>query len=469
MVEYQARNNLIDFCIATNPKYKPNWHHCEIAKELEKAEANTADWKILIIQVPPRFGKSELASINFPAWFLGRNPNKEIITASYSAELALDFGSKTRNLVSGEVFNHIFPTVKLREDAKSKQKWNTSKGGSYTSVGIGGPITGRGADILDIDDPIKNAEEAASEIIREKHWQWFLSTAYTRLEPNGKVILILTRWHLDDLAGRILKNEEFKILTKVISFPAIAIRDEKFRKLGEPLWPERYSLAELESIRRSSGPYIWNSLYQQNPILSENQEFRQSWIRKVDAKSVDNQITRNFLTIDTAISKQSGADFTGICDNAVDTNNKWNLRAWRQRIDPKELIDLLFILHDRRSYEKIGIEKTIYLQAIQPFLEEEMVKRNRYLPIVELEHKQMQKELRIRGLIPRYAAGSINHVDGECGDLEEEMFQFPLGLHDDVIDSTAYQVQLAERAYDQNVLTTQVHAQRTQNDIYAGI
>jgi len=469
MVEHQARKHLIDFCIATNPKYEPNWHLDEIANELEKAEANTADWKILIIQVPPRHGKSELASINFPAWYLGRNPDKEIITASYSAELALDFGGKTRTLIDEPTYQGIFPNVSLKADEKSKAKWRTNKGGSYTSVGIGGAITGRGANILDIDDPIKNAEEASSEVIREKHWQWFLSTAYTRLEPGGRVILILTRWHLDDLAGRILKNEEFQKLTKVISFPATAIDSEKFRKIDDPLWPERYSYEELMSIKSSAGPYIWGSLYQQNPILTENQEFKQAWIRPRPRKEVELANTRNFLTIDTAVSKQAQADKTGFCDNSVDEMDNWNLRAWGMKVDPKELIDLLFVLQEKRGYEKIGIEKTMYLQTIAPFLEDEQIKRGKYLPIVELEHKQMQKELRIRALIPRYAAGKVYHLEGECSELEEEMFTFPLGMHDDILDATAYQFQIAEKAYPASVSRiTNFNKQSTQ-DIYGGI
>lgn len=154
---------------------------------------------------------------------------------SYSAELALEFGSRTRQLVDSPPYQYIFD-LKLQADEKSKAKWKTSTGGSYISVGVGGAITGRGADFFIIDDPLKNREEADSEVIREKQWKWFTSTAYTRLEPGGKVILILTRWHLDDLAGRILANDEFKKMTKVIKFPAIATENEAHRQENEPLW-----------------------------------------------------------------------------------------------------------------------------------------------------------------------------------------------------------------------------------------
>jgi hypothetical protein len=444
LIIQRAREHLIDFSIATNPKYDPNWHHEIIADELEKASRDEVDWKILILMMPPRHGKSEEATVNFPAWYLGNFPDKEIITASYSAELAQDFGGKTRQLVDSQEYQAIF-NLRLKEDEKSKAKWKTQAGGSYTSVGIGGALTGRGANCLIIDDPLKNREEADSKLIRDKHWDWFLSTAYTRLEPNGKVIIILTRWHLDDLAGRILLNEELKTKTKVIKFPAIAIEDEKYRKAGEALWPSRYSLEELQSIKAAdTGTLMWSALYQQEPILSESQEFKPHWILTRPLEKIDEIQTRNFLTIDTAISQKSSGDYTGICRNYVDRENKWNLWAYRMKIDPKELIDLLFKLHEEDGYEKIGIEKTVYADAIKPFLDEEMRKRNKFLPIVELLHNQIAKETRIRGLIPRYESKSIFHLEGRCKDLEEEMWQFPLGVHDDILDSLAYQLQIAE-------------------------
>lgn len=439
-----GRYSLIDFSILTNKKYKPNWHHELIAQELEKAEKNEADWKILILMCPPRSGKSEEATINFPAYFLGRNPDKEIITASYSAELALDFGSKTRDIVGSQEYKFIFGDVGLKADEQGKAKWKTNKGGSYTSAGIGGPITGRGADFLIIDDPIKNSEEADSQVIRDKHWNWFITTAWTRLQPNGKVVLILTRWHLDDLAGRIMANPEFASRLKVIKFPAIAEEDEQFRKKGETLWPQRYSLEEVESTRKAIGTYAFNSLYQQNPIISENQEFQKKWFKYRTRKELEALDTRNYLTIDTAISKANEADNTGITRNYVDRENKWNLSTLTLKISPKELIDLIFKLYQDDNYEKIGIEKTIYSMAIKPFLDDEMRKRNKFLPIIELEHNQVHKETRIRGLIPRYESGSIFHLEGECKELEDEMLMFPKGVHDDTLDSLAYQLQIAE-------------------------
>ena len=444
-VNHRAKYSLIDFSIATNHKYTPNWHHELIAEELEHiAKYGDRDYKILMIFVPPRHGKSEEATINFPAWYLGNNPDKEIITASYSADLAQDFGSKTRNLVDSEIYKLIFPDVELSPDAKSKAKWKTKQGGSYTSTGVGGAITGRGANILNVDDPLKNREEAASAVIRNKQWEWFTSTAFTRLEPNGVIVIILTRWHLDDLAGRILKHPELSKRCKVICFPAIAIEDEKFRKKGEALWPDKYNLEVLNQIKSTVGIYDWSSLYQQNPVLTENQEFKPDWYRYRSREEVERLNTRNFLTIDTAMSQKASADFTGFCENYVDRENKWNIAGYRMKLSPNDLVDYIFTIHAKRRFEKIGIEKTAYLWGLKPFIDEEMRKRNVFLPIVELSHNQIQKETRIRGLIPRYSAMSVYHITNECADLEEEQQTFPRCINDDVLDSEAYQLQIAE-------------------------
>lgn len=402
---------------------------------------------MLLVFVPPRHGKSELCSIGFPAWYLGRNPGKEIITVSYSAELAQDFGGKTRGIVSGEAYPHIFNGIILKEDEQAKAKWRTNKGGSYTSVGVGGAITGRGANVLLFDDPIKNREEAESEVYREKVWQFFTSTAFTRLEPRGVVVVILTRWHLDDLAGRILKNQELGKRCKVIHFPAFATKKEIHRNEGESLWPRRFNVDALTEIKNTIGPYDWESLYQGSPILTERQEFKPEWRRVITETEVQAMRCNRFLTIDTAISKASSADYTGFCDNRVNNQNFWHFKAWKMRLNAEELVEAIFALYTRAinegtPYDKIGIEKTIYLDALKPYLDEKQRQRNIFLPIVELKHNQTQKEVRIRGLIPRYATASVYHIQGECNALEEEMMQFPQGLHDDVLDAAAYQLQI---------------------------
>jgi len=709
MVIQQSRQNLIDYSIATNPQYVPNWHHRVIAHQLEKiAEHGDRDYKILIVTVPPRHGKSQECSIDFPSWYLGKNPNKEIITASYAGELAQSFGGKAREKVDSPAHKLIFPEVSLKEDEKAKGRWRTNLGGSYLSVGVGGPITGFGANCLLIDDPTKNREEAESSTMREKVWDWFTSTAFTRLSPNGVVVLIMcmtgdtpvlmadgteralrdirqgdkvatydkgklatstvqnwqnngldrilkikttsgkivrsnkrhpfltyfngelkwtraqnlttaykivtvrgsgengkgksalsatyqslaedtvlptmakkcglmdivrrqlirshvvkgglriatalrlrnitsflrhrmddalfvmnhqekmcvligeensvlttattpiksedfsvmtvilrsvmqklkllllllrntsnftledivsieedgvedvfdiqiertenfiangvvshnTRWHMDDLAGRILAHPTLSKRTKLIRLPAIAEKDDKFRKAGEPLWPTRYDLASLEEIKKTIGPYDWAALYQGSPILTEDQEFRTEWIKTIDEDEVESMSTTNYLTVDTAMSKLTQSDSCGFCDNSVDKENFWNIAAWGAKLNPEELVDTLFALHEKRKYTAIGLERTMYTDGLKPFLESEQRRRNRFLPIVELKHNQTAKEIRIRGLIPRYASGSIRHIKGRCKALEEEQAYFPNGLHDDVLDATAYQSQI---------------------------
>lgn len=440
-----AREHLIDFEIATDPLYDPNWHHEHIAEALEHIEKHgDRDYKILIITVPPRHGKSRECSIDFPAWALGRKPQREIIVSSYSADLAEDFGGKTRDKIQTPFFQAIFPQVFLKQDSKAKGRWNTNRKGGYVATGVGGAITGRGADFFFIDDPVKNAEEANSLVMREKVWDWFTSTAWTRLHPKGVMIIIMTRWHMDDLAGRIIASVEFKHLTKIIKLPAIANKDGKSRKQGEALWPQRYPIPDLMNTKQVVGPYVWSALYQCSPILTDRQEFKPEWYRYISEEELSMKQTARYLTIDTAMSKKAQADFCGFVDNEVDSENFWHLRSWRAKLGPEELVNALFALHETRRYSAIGIEKTAYLDGLKPFLDAEQRKRRKFLPLVELKHNSTAKEIRIRSTIPRYAANSVFHVEGRCDDLEEEQTQFPNGMHDDVIDSLGYQDQLVE-------------------------
>lgn len=397
--------------------------------------------KRLMIFCPPRHGKSQIGSINFPAWYLGRNPNKEIIIASYSAELAQDFGYKTRDLVSSAEYQAIFNT-KLKEDSKSKAKWLTDKNGAYTAVGVGGAITGRGADILLIDDPVKNREDAESKTMRDKTYQWYTSTAYTRLEKDAAVILIQTRWHLDDLAGRILDEnaEDWEIL----DLPAIATEDEDFRKVGEPLWKEKYDLTALENIKRNIGIYDFAALYQQNPITQENQEFKPEYIRYFEESEIADKVLRYYITVDLAISQKDSADNTAIMVVGKEVGNpNWYLvDKIVGHLDPLETIDALFALYTKYRPLKVGIETTAYQRALLYFLNEEMKKRQIYMNITELEAKG-DKEMRIRALQPLFKTGVV-FIRRSDKDLEEELLTFPKGKHDDIIDSLAYQVQIQD-------------------------
>lgn len=438
-----AGQNLSAFACLMQRDYKPSWHHRDIARQLEKVERG--EIKRLIIMLPPRHGKSTLASVLFPSWYLGRHPDKEVITVSYSSDLSTDFGEKTRDTLRSPTYNYIFDT-KIKQDSDSKQKWKTQNGGSYTSVGLGGPITGRGADLLIIDDPIKNSEEALSEVYREKVWNYYTSTLYTRLEKDAAVILILTRWHQDDLAGRLIDAAENGAEQwEIIRYPAIADEDEKFRKKGDPLWPEKYDVSSLKNIERTIGPYDWQSLYQQTPIASENQEFKKEYFKYYEEEQITGKDLNVYVMVDLAISQKASADNTSIqvIGKELTSPNIYHLDEYTGRFDPLQVIDILFKIKEEygNSLTKVGIEGVQYQKALQYFIEEEMRRRQSYFTIEELKATG-EKETRIRGLVPMYKAGVIFHRPTLDIDLEKELLVFPVGKHDDRIDSLAYLQQL---------------------------
>jgi len=381
-----------------------------------------------------------MVSINFPAWALGRDKDKSIIQASYSADLATEFGRQSRNIVDSMEYKHIFDTT-LAEDSQSKSTWSTNGRGRYNALGVGGAATGKGADILIIDDPIKNRKEADSFLIRENIYKWYQSTARTRLSPSGAIILCVTRWHDDDLAGRLLLEENAKDWV-VISLPAIAEADEEYRKAGEALWPGQYDLNNLLKTKSDIGTYEWSSLFQQNPISAGTQEFKKDYYKPITLQEVKSKRTNCWITIDPAVKEKDSADYTGTVINRVDMDNNWYVKSNRKRIDSAKLIDHIFDLWAIEQPEAIGIEETTYYDAIYPFLKLEMIKRNIFPVIYPLKHHGTNKELRIRALLPRYEAGKIYHIMGECETLEEEEVRFPKGKNDDQLDALAYQEQI---------------------------
>jgi hypothetical protein len=398
-----------------------------------------------MVFMPPRHGKSEIVSVQFPAWLIGKDKDRQIIESSYSGDLATDFGRQTRDLIANKEFSNIFKDVSLSEDSQAKGKWNTNGRGAYNAVGVGGATTGKGADILIIDDPIKNRQDADSEVIRETAWSWYRSTARTRLSPKGAIILVMTRWHDDDLAGRILKSENAD-KWDIIKLPAIAVEDEQMRQKGEALWANHFTLENLLETKSDLGGYEWSALYQQEPVDEDSQEFKKQWFKYRTWEEVQRLVTRKFATIDTALSKSAKSDSTGVTRNYVDKDNNWNVRSAQYRINSKALIDLIFMLHDE-GMEQIGIEEGAFKDAVQPFLDEEMRKRNKFPNVTTLKHGGVMKETRIRGLIPRYETGAVYHIIGECSDLESELLSFPKGAHDDCPDSLAYQLHIAQPAY----------------------
>lgn len=239
--------------------------HRFLCEKLQRVIAG--ECKRLMIFTPPRHGKSELVSKRFPAWYLGRNPTGQIISASYGSDLAADFGREVRNIVAAKTFQALFPGVYLAPDSQAKIRWHTKDGGSYVAAGVGTSITGRGADILNIDDPVKDKAEAESESIRQSTWDWYQATAYTRLMPQAAIILTMTRWHPADLAGRLLEEmKNGKDQWEIVDLPAFAqAHDLLGRPPGAALWPERYDEKALGEIQLAIGDHNFQSLYMQNP------------------------------------------------------------------------------------------------------------------------------------------------------------------------------------------------------------
>lgn len=260
---------------AVTPAYKWRWYYLDYLRDqLDKVTSGQV--KRMMILMPPRHGKTALVTVRYPVWRMEREPGLRVIVAAYNQTLANKFSRMSRKLAQMR--------LGLREDRRAVEEWQTETGCWYRAVGVGGGITGMGADLIIIDDPVKNREEAQSLIYREKVWDWYTNDLYTRLEPGGAIILIMTRWHEDDLAGRILSNERAEEW-HIVRLPAIAEENDPLRRQpGEPLNAERYPLEELLKIKAVIGSWAFESLYQQNPMLPEGGLFRREWFAKfIDA------------------------------------------------------------------------------------------------------------------------------------------------------------------------------------------
>jgi predicted phage terminase large subunit-like protein len=274
-VEASLRFSLIGFTQYRFPKYRPSKVHCYVAEQLERVERGEVDR--LMIRMPPRMGKSELAARSFPAFCLGRKPWRQFIAASASGDLARDIGRDVRNVVSSEGYQLIFPNVVLSPDAKAAGKWTTSQGGAWYSVGVGGDVLGRGAHILLVDDPFGSMEDAQSSTMRDRVWRWFNGTMLNRLEPNAAVVIIGHRLHEDDLQGRL--EERMRAggdfdRWEIVELPALAEEGDALgREVGEALWPERFPVSALERIRANMFGRDWSALYQQRPVAEDGEFF----------------------------------------------------------------------------------------------------------------------------------------------------------------------------------------------------
>ena len=270
----KAEQNFLDFVKSMWPAFIEGEHHKIMADAFERV-AN-GELKRLIVNMPPRHTKSEFASYLFPAWFLGKYPEKKIIQTAHTAELAVGFGRKVRNLISNDDYQKIFKGVELSSDSKAAGRWNTNKGGDYFAIGVGGAVTGKGADVLVIDDPHSEQEAAVGQYntdVYDKVYEWYTSGPRQRLQPGGAIIIVMTRWSKRDLTGQIIKNsiqKEGAGEWEVIELPAIL-------PSGNALWPGFWKQEELESLKAELPVAKWNAQYQQNPTSEEGALIKREW------------------------------------------------------------------------------------------------------------------------------------------------------------------------------------------------
>lgn len=442
-----AKRNLLAFVQRFHSSYMAGWVHKDICERLEKFSDAVARGESprLMLFMPPRHGKSELASKNFPAWHLGRHPHHEIIACSYAGSLAMGFSRKVRNIIRDPGYEGVFPGTKLDPDNQSAENWLTTKGGGYVAAGVGGGITGKGAHILIIDDPVKNAEDAESETTRAGQKDWYSSTAYTRLAPGGGVLVIQTRWHDDDLSGWLLRQmqegDEYADKWEVVEYPAEALEDEEYRSKGDPLHPERYDAAALKRIRATVGERVWWALYQQRPVADEGAYFKKDWFRFYEV-APPREHMKVYAAWDLAVTKNERSDYTvGMVVGVDQHDNIYVLAMERGKWDAYEIVEKIIDTYLFWRPELTGIEASHIQAAIGPFLEKRIMERNvpgfAYEP---LPPKNRDKESRARAIQARVQQGKVKFpLNANLTQLAmHEMLRFPTGLHDDIVDALAW-------------------------------
>lgn len=402
----------------------PAPHHALIADKLEAVARGEIDR--LMINMPPRHGKSELASRRFPAWFLGLNPSKSVIAASYNSDLATDFGRQVRNIIATPEYGHLFDTT-LAEDSRAANRWNTAQGGGYVAAGVGTAITGRGADVLLIDDPLKDRHEADSELQRQRIWDWYTSTAYTRLAPGGRVIVIQTRWHEDDLSGRLLADEaRGGDKWTVLELPAI-------NDAGEALWPDFYPLPVLERYRSVLPARDWSALYQQRPTPDEGDYFKREWFKFYN--TVPNHL-RIYGASDYAVTARGG-DYTVHVVAGIDPDdNLYLIDVWRAQTESHHWVEAFIDLVARHKPLKWAEEQGQIIKSIGPFLDKRMRERRVYCAREQMA-SVADKPTRARSFQARAAMGKvyIPHNAPWVADFIGELLMFPAGKNDDQVDA----------------------------------
>jgi conserved hypothetical protein len=450
-VKELSRRNLLDFLIFDgNGRYK-NASHIQFLTD--KAQQFVEDVKNgksprLFVSMPPRHSKSETMTKKYPAWVIGNNPDFEIIIASYSMDLARDFGKIARDTYRehSKSGTGIFNTV-IDRDKSAGDNWGILEHrGAVVSTGVGGSATGKGAHIAIIDDPFKNREDANSRLQRDKVWAWYQSTIRTRLAPGGGIIIIQTRWHEDDLVGRIVKEMENGTgeTFESIVLPAIAEENDILgRKVGEPLWEERYGIDELENIKKAIGSREFSALYQQKPQVEDGGLFKRQYFKYFDVKNdfiiADNKNVNikdcfYFQTIDTAMSTHKNNDFTAIATFVCD--REWNLYLVDLMLERLEVPDQWNVIKQYRNKYNLRFQaiesKSSGIGIMQQAKREGM-------PLKELK-ADTDKMTRALNISVMFENGKVffNKKLEKLLELEEQLLKFPNAVHDDAVDVCSY-------------------------------
>ncbi|MBS0959792.1 phage terminase large subunit [Acetobacter thailandicus] len=434
-----AREGSLAFAQYTMPGYRVGAHHRLLCEKLDAVERG--EIKRLMVFMPPRHGKSELTSKRFPAWYMGRNPKKQIITASYGATLAQGFGRDVRNIVGSPEFASLFPGVGVAADSSARDNWHTNKGGVYTAMGVGGGLTGKGAHVALIDDPVKDRQDAESPVIREATWDWYRSVLRTRLMPGGAIVLVLTRWHPDDLAGRLL--DEMANGTgenwEVLSLPAICETesDPLGRKAGDALWPDVFPLRELRQIEKSVGPREWSALYQQTPTPGDGVLIKTAMMGIVDEAPSGGTLVRRW---DLAATRQMGTrdpDWTvGLKMSRAPDGRFYILDMVRFRGGPDEVDRAIKATAERdgrgvhvvipQDPGQAGVAQAQYLTRLLAGYR------------VTAVRETGDKATRAAPFASQINAGNVSLVRAPWNrGFIEECASFPAGTHDDQVDAAS--------------------------------
>jgi predicted phage terminase large subunit-like protein len=471
-----ARRRLLYFTKTTHPSYSAGWVHQDICQRLERFSRDVAERKSprLMLLVPPRHGKSELASIRFPAWHLGQYPNHEIINVGYNLDLPMRFSRKVREIVRSEDYSKLFPEATIDPDSQGAEAWTMTRGGGFTAAGVGGGITGKGAHVLIIDDPLKNLEEADNIEIRDKLMDWYQSTAYTRLAPGGGVLVIETWWNDDDLAGRLqqhMTSDPDADQWEVVKYPAMAetyewrhrtsLKIERTAELtppddehdllrspGEALHVERYPAESLRRIKATLDPRIWSALFQQNPVPDEGMYFQKGYFRYARAFP-PMQNTRIYTAWDFAIGEKQVNDFTvGATLMQDSTDTLYVLDVYRMKGDAFAIVEGVLDVCARwgaipQTDYLLGFEDGQVFKAIEPMLKKRMAERGMFPPYETLK-PLTDKLARARSLQGRMQHGRVFFLEEAkyLRETEQELLRFPAGAHDDIVDALAWATRL---------------------------